>query len=129
MKVEVETKSIQVIEQKEDVMVLQGSGNIENYEKGIILTWKIPKEQLEFKMTILEDKILLKKQNQNMIFELGKKTKSSMQTPYGNILMDIVTNHIEIIKQEENIRKILLEYDIIMEETTRYQNKIEIVIK
>lgn len=129
MNVNVEVKSIQVIDEKEDIMVLQGSGSIEDYEKGTILTWKIPKEKLEFKMTILEDKILLKKQNQNMIFELGKTTKSSMQTPYGNIIMDIITNHIEVVKQEQTIQKILLEYDISMEEKIKYQNKIEIVIK
>lgn len=129
MKIQIETKSTQIIDGKAQTMLFKGKGNLENFEKGSIITWDIPKENLSFKMTVLDNKILLKKENQNMIFSLGNTTKSSLKTAQGILDMEITTTHIEIAKQEEMIRRILLEYDINIEDIIKYQNKIEIVIK
>ncbi len=129
MKVNVETKTTQIIDEKEEMIIQKGTGTIQNYEKGTILSWEIPNESSHFQMTILSNKILLKKQNQNMIFELGKINRSSLQTPYGNLTMNITTNQIEIVKEKEMIRKIKLIYDIQIEDTMKYQNKIEIELK
>ena len=80
-------------------------------------------------MIILQDKIILEKQDQNMIFELAKTTKSTMHTPYGDIHMNIITNQIKILKQEEHIKKIILHYIIELENSIPYQNQLEIIIK
>lgn len=129
MQIKVETKTIQTIDGKKEIILQSGNGTIENYEKGIVLSWDVLEENLHFQMTILEDKIILKKQNQNMIFELGKTTKSILQTQYGNLNMYITTNNIDIEKNNTIINKIELVYDIQIDEMKPYENRIEIVVK
>lgn len=102
---------------------------MKKYQKGIVLSWEIPKEEKHFHMTILQDKILLKKQGQDMVFELEKTTKSTMNTVYGNINMYITTNKMKVLKQGEKIKKIVLEYQIELENSTAYQNQLELIIK
>jgi uncharacterized beta-barrel protein YwiB (DUF1934 family) len=98
-----------------------------NAKKGSILEfWN---KQEKNKMTILENKILLKKQNQDMVFELGRTTTSVLQTQYGALNMNITTQCIDIIKENEQINKIKLVYDIEIEGVTKYKNIIEIKIK
>lgn len=129
MQIKVETKTIQTIDGKKEIILQSGNGTIENYEKGIVLSWDVLEENLHFQMTILEDKIILKKQNQNMIFELGKTTKSILQTQYGNLNMYITTNNIDIEKNNTVINRIELVYDIQIDEMKPYENRIEIVVK
>ena len=50
----------------------------------------------------------MKNENQTMVFELGKTTKSMIQTQYGTLNMKITTNHIEVIQQKDMIKKIHL---------------------
>lgn len=126
---EIEIKSVQTIDGKKEIIEQTGTVNIEEYEKGIVLLWEIPNEPLKYHMTILENKILLKNQNQSIIFELGKTTKGNIQTQYGNLNMSITTNHLEVIKENNLIKKIHLIYEISIEETNTYQNEIEIIIK
>ncbi|MBO5479544.1 MAG: DUF1934 domain-containing protein [Clostridia bacterium] len=128
MQVKIETKTIQTIEGKQEIIKQSGNGTIEKYEKGTILSWDVVEENLHFKMTILENKILLKNQTQNMIFELGKTTKSQIQTQHGNLNLNITTKHIEIVKDKQ-IKKIHLIYDIQIENMDSYENEIEINIK
>jgi uncharacterized beta-barrel protein YwiB (DUF1934 family) len=95
-----------------------------NAKKGSILEfWN---KQEKNKMTILDNKILLKKQNQDMVFELGRTTKSILQTQYGALNMSITTNEIEVQKEQEQIKKIRLVYDVEIENITKYKNIIEI---
>ena len=61
-----------------------------------------------------------------MIFEKGKTTNSNLQTPYGTINMKITTNHMEIEKGDNQLKKVILDYQIELENTTPYQNQIEI---
>lgn len=129
MQIKIETKTTQTIDGKKEIINQTGTGNIKNYEKGIILSWNVPEENISFQMTILENKILLKNENQNMIFELGKTTKSILQTQYGNLSMYITTKYMDITKENKMLKKIDLVYDIKIDDVEPYENKIEINIK
>ena len=126
--VKIQTKTTQTIDGKKETINQTGPGTIQDYEKGTIITWNVPEEKLNFQMTILENKILLKNENQNMQFEPGKTTKSILQTQYGTMNMYITTKNIEISKNNEIIKKINLMYDIQIDEMKPYENKIEINI-
>lgn len=128
MQVKVETKTEQIIDGQKQIIEQKGNGTFEIHEKGSVLSWKVKEEKQEFKMTILENKILLKTNNQIRTFELGRTTSSILQTEYGNMDMNITTHKIEIIKEKEPISKIKLEYDIELQETMKYLNIIEINI-
>lgn len=126
---EIEIKSVQTMDGKKETIQQTGTVTVEEYEKGTMLFWSIPGEPLQYQMTILENKILMKNQNQMMAFELGKTTRSMMQTQYGNLNISITTKHMEVLKENEIIKKIHLIYEISIEETNTYQNEIEIKIK
>lgn len=126
---EIEVKSTQIIDRQKETILQKGVASIKQCEKGTLLLWDILDEGLHVQMILLQNKILLKKPNQNMTFELGKTTKSMLQTPYGNLEMQITTKHMEIIKQNENISKIILYYQIEIENTSGYENQIEITIR
>lgn len=124
---QVELYTQQIYEDHKQAETILYQGNLVTAPKGSVLEFGDVNNQ--YQMTILENKILLKKQNQLMVFELGRTTSSELQTQYGNINMKITTNHIEVIKEKEKIQKIMLHYDITLEGTTKYQNQIEIVVK
>lgn len=126
---EIEIKSVQTMDGKKETIQQKGTVTVEEYEKGTMLSWSIPGEPLQYQMTILENKILMKNQNQTMTFELGKTTKSSIQTQYGKLNMSITTKHMEAKKENGMIKAIHLIYEISIEETNTYQNEIEITIK
>lgn len=126
---EIEIKSVQTIDGKKESIKQIGIAAIENYEKGTIISWTVPDEPLNFNMTVLQNKILLKNQNQNMTFELGKTTKGIIKTQYGNLNMEITTNAMEVIKENYFIKRIYIDYEISIESTKSYQNEIEITIK
>lgn len=126
---EIEIKSVQTMDGKKETIQQTGTVTVEEYEKGTMLSWSIPGEPLQYQMTILENKILMKNQNQTIIFELGKTTKSTVQTQYGNLNMIITTKHMETKKENGMIKAIHLIYEISIEETNTYQNEIEITIK
>lgn len=128
MQVKVETKTEQIINGQKQIIEQKGNGTFEIHEKGSVLSWKVKEEKQEFKMTILENKIILKTNNGTRNFELGKTTKSFILTEYGNMDMNITTHKIEIIKEKEPISKIKLKYDIELQETMKYLNIIEINI-
>ncbi len=125
MQVELYTKQFYEDHKEEEKAIYNGQLKIAL--KGSVLEfWN---SEIKYQMTILSNKILLKKQNQTMIFEQGKTTKSTLQTPCGNLNMKITTTQIEIIKQNEQIQKIVLHYEIELENTKPYQNQIEVTIK
>lgn len=126
---EIEIKSVQTMDGKKETIQQKGTVAVEEYEKGTMLSWSIPNEPLQYRMTILENKILMKNQNQTMTFELGKTTRSMMQTQYGNLNVSITTKHMEVLEENEIIKKIHLIYEISIQETNTYQNEIEIIIK
>lgn len=126
---EIEIKSVQTIDGKKESIKQIGIAAIENYEKGTIISWTVPDEPLNFNMTILQNKILLKNQNQNMTFELEKTTKGIIKTQYGNLNMEITTNAMEVIKENDFIKRIYIDYEISIESTKSYQNEIEMTIK
>ena len=128
MQVIVETKTEQIIDGEKHVIEQKGKGTFEIHEKGSVLSWKVKEEKQEFKMTILENKIVLKTNNETRIFEQGKETKTIMQTQYGNMDMNITTHQIQIIKEKEEIKEINMEYDIEIQDSIKYPNKIEITI-
>ena len=123
---EIEIKSTQILENNKETILQKGNAKIEQHIKGTMITWKTREDNITYQMTILENKIILKKSNQTMIFEKGKTTNSNLQTPYGTINMKITTNHMEIEKGDNQLKKVILDYQIELENTTPYQNQIEI---
>lgn len=130
MKVSVEIISKQIFEDHEEGETNKCVGEIAYHNNGTVLefTEKYEEQELKFKMTILKEKIITYRNGQPMIFELGKTTKSSITTQYGNINMNIKTNNIKIQEVDEQIKSILLEYDIEIEEQMEYKNRVEILI-
>lgn len=128
MEVIVETKTEQIINGEKQVIHKKEKGNFEIYEKGSILSWNVVEEKQKFKMTILENKIIVKTNNETRNFELGKTTKSILQTEYGNIDINITTHEIQLIKEKEELKEINMEYDIQIQNSIKYQNKIKIII-
>lgn len=107
-------------------------GEVTYCNKGTVLEFtELHEEQdieLKFKMTILENKVITKRNGQPMIFDLKNKTKAMLNTPYGELNMNITTNKIYIVKEENNIKKIYLEYEIELENSINYDNIVEINI-
>ena len=130
MKVNVEITSKQIFENHEEGETNKCVGEIAYHNNGTVLefTEKYEEQELKFKMTILKEKIITYRNGQPMIFELGKTTKSSIATQYGSIDMNIKTNNIDIQKEDDKIKSILLEYDIEIENQMEYKNRVEIII-
>ena len=130
MQVNVEINSKQIFENHEDGESNICLGEITYHNNGTVLefTEKNEEQELKFKMTILKGKIITYRNGQPMIFELGKTTKSALTTQYGNIEMNIKTNNIDIQKENNKIKSILLEYDIEIENQMEYKNRVEILI-
>lgn len=130
MKVNVEIISKQIFEEHEESETNKCLGEITYHNNGTVLefTEKNKEQELKFKMTILKEKIITYRNGQPMIFELGQTTKSSIATQYGNINMNVKTNNIDIQKEDNKIKSILLEYDIEIENQMEYKNRVEILI-
>lgn len=131
MKVNVEINSKQIFEEQEESEKNICQGEITYHNNGTVLefTEKYEEQELKFKMTILEGKVITYRNGQPMIFDKSKTTKSSISTQYGNIDMNVKTNNIDIKKENDKIRSILLEYDIEIENQMEYKNRVEILIK
>lgn len=127
MEIEVVVNSSQIIEDITDKQNIKCKGTIQKFEKGTIL--EFGNEEHFFKMTLLNEKILLNRNNQKMIFEIGKITKSVLQTEYGMIDIEIITKKIEITENEDTIEQLILEYEIKLQDTIQYLNKVEMIIK
>ncbi len=133
MKVNVEINSKQIMKDGQtETEVNKCEGEITYHQKGAILEFtEIHKEQnleLKFKMTILENKVITDRNGQPMVFDLQNKTNTTLSTPYGELSMTITTNKIDITKEQENIKKIRLEYEIQLENSMDYNNIVEIKI-
>lgn len=131
MQVEVEIKATQIFADKTDTETNICEGQINYYNKGAILEFieKYEEQQLKFKMTILQDKIIIDRNNQKMIFDLKNKNHTQLTTSYGNLQMDITTKKIEIKSNGKSIKEINLEYEIELENKVKYMNKVEIEVK
>lgn len=125
MQIELCTK--QIYEKHNEKQKQTYQGHLKNAPKGSILEFGNEKEN--YQMTILENKIILKKPNQTIIFEREKTTNSTLQTPYGSINMKITTNHMKIEKEDNQLKKVILDYQIELENQKPYQNQIEINIR
>lgn len=126
MKINVELKSVQTIEKQEEKQMVKTKGEIKTLEKGTII--EFVDKKIKYKIIILQEKIILNKNNEQMIFEIDKTTKSNIKTQYGDINIIIYTKNIEIKKENGKIIDILLNYQIKLEEQISYQNKVEIKI-
>lgn len=131
MPVEVEINSQQIFENNQDSERNICIGEITYHNKGTILqfTEKYENQELKFKMTILGNKIITVRNNQNMIFDLQNKNNTTLNTPYGILSMTITTKKIDIIKEEDKIKEIHLGYDIELENGVQYYNIVDITIK
>lgn len=127
MEIEVIVNSSQRIEDTTDKQNIKCKGTIQKFEKGTIL--EFGNEEHIFKMTLLNEKILLDRNNQKMIFQIGKTTKSLLETEYGTIDIEIITKKIEIKENEDTIEQLILEYEIKLQDTIQYLNKVEMIIK
>ncbi len=129
--IELEIKSQQIFEEKKEEENNRCRGQIEYKPKETKLQFvkKYEEQTLNFDIIITENKVITKRNGQEMTFDLEKTTKSEMQTPYGNIKMYIKTNKIDIRKEENKIKQINLEYNINLENEIQYLNKINIKIE
>ncbi len=126
MKINVELKSVQTIEKQEEKQIVKTKGEIKTLEKGTII--EFVDKKIKYKIIILQEKIILNKNNEQMIFEIDKTTKSNIKTQYGDINIIIYTKNIKIKKENGKIVDILLNYQIKLEEQISYKNKVEIKI-
>lgn len=130
MQVNVEITSSQIFKDHKESETHKCLGKITYHNNGTVLefTEKYEQQELEFKMTILEEKIITKRNGQDMIFDLKNKSKSKVVTPYGEINLEVNTKKIQISKQANEIKQIYLEYEIQLENGERYDNVVEINI-
>jgi len=130
MKVQVEINSKQIFQDSTDGEKNKCQGEITYHNKGAVLEFieKYEEQELKFKMTILDNKIITVRNNQNMIFDLENKNNTTLNTPFGVINMTITTKKIDVIREEEQIKEIHLEYDINMENGMQYYNIVDINI-
>ena len=131
MQVEVKITSEQIIEQKHEKETNKSSDEITYYPNGAVLqfTEKYEDQELVFKMTILEDKIITLRNGQNMTFDKKIPSHTTLNTPYGILNMTITTKEIEVVKYKEEIKEIHLFYHIELENSMEYDNKVDIYIK
>lgn len=130
MQVNVEITSKQIFKDHEDGESHKCLGEITYHNNGTVLEFieKYEKQELKFKMTILEEKIITKRNGQDMIFDLKNKNRSILTTPYGEINLVITTKKIQISKSNNEIKQIYLEYEIELENGEKYDNIVEINI-
>lgn len=132
MKVNVEIKSKQIFEDHEETENSKSIGEITYKEKGAILEFTEKYEELNqelhFKMTIMEDKIITNRNNQIMIFDLENKNKTQLETPLGTMNMEVTTKVINVERQKDEIKSIHLEYEIELENGMKYNNEVNISI-
>lgn len=132
MKVTVEINSKQKFCDHEEIEKSKSEGEITYKEKGALLEFTEKYEELNqelhFKMSILENKIITYRNNQTMIFDLQNKNNTTLETPLGTMNMDITTNKINIEKQEDKIKNIHLEYKIELENGMKYDNEVNIAL-
>lgn len=131
MKVNVEIEAKQIYEGKVEIEKNKCEGEINYLKKGTILefTEKYAEGELQFKMTILDEKIITKRNGKDMIFDLKNKHNTTLDTPYGTLGMTIDTKKIQIQKHEDKIEKINLEYEIDLENSMKYMNEVNITLK
>lgn len=130
MQVKVEINAKQKFEDHEESEVNKCDGEITYHNKGAVLkfTEKYEDQALQFKMTILNNKIIIDRNNQTMMLEKGIRTPSIVNTPYGEMKMNVIAKQINIIKEKEEIRKINLGYEIELENDMKYHNEVSIEI-
>lgn len=130
MQVNVEITSKQIFKDHEEGETHKCLGKINYHNNGTILefTEKYEEQELKFKITILEKKVITDRNGQAMIFDLENKSHSILATPYGDINLEVTTKQIEISKCDNIIEKIYLEYEIELENGEKYDNVVEISI-
>ena len=130
MQVKVEINSKQKFEDHEESEKNKCAGEIEYYTKGEVLEFieEYEEQKIKFKMKILENKVIIDRNNQTMILEKNIRTPSTINTPYGEMKMSVIAKEINIIKEREEIKQIKLEYEIELENEMKYYNEVIINI-
>lgn len=128
MKVKVKIKSEQIIEENREIEENLCEGEIEYLQNGTILTFaeKFENQVLNFKMTILKNKIIIDRQNQTMTLDYEIDDNCKLETPYGSMNMTVHTQEMQIQKEEELIQKMILKYHIILQNQMQYDNIVTI---
>lgn len=131
MNVKVKIKSEQIFQEHKEQEEHQCEGTITYLKNGVILEFveKIEQQELHFKMTLLKEKIIIERQGQTMTLDYQKDDNCEVATPYGNMNMTVHTTKMQIIKHEETIQQILLEYDICLENGMKYANRVTIELE
>lgn len=130
MDTKVEVKSTQIYDNEPITQTSICNGEINYYDKGIKLDFTKQDEngKLDISMTLLDGKIITKRNKQQMIFDLKQRTKSQLNTTYGIIDMTITTIKMKVKKEKEKLKQIYIEYQIEVESNIRYLNKIDVRI-
>ena len=132
MKVEVEITSKQKFSDHEETEKNKSIGEITYKENGALLEFTEKYEELNqelhFKMSILEDKIIIYRNEKPMILDLKNTTNTTLETPLGLMNINITAKNINIEKQKEEIKNIHLEYEIELENGMKYDNEVDIFL-
>ncbi len=109
MKVTVEITSKQIFEDHTETEKNKSVGEITYKDKGTILEftekYEEQNQELHFKMTILENKIITNRNNQTMIFDEKNKNNTILDTPLGTIGMEITTTRNKNNKRKRQNKK------------------------
>lgn len=131
MKVKVKIKSEQILEEGKNGEEHISDGEIQYLKNGAMLkfTEKFDQQEINFKMTILDNKIIIDRQGQAMTLDYEIDDNCQIDTPYGSMNMTVHTQEIKIEKKEELINVILLKYHITLENKVEYDNVVTIYLE
>ena len=127
MKVKVTIEAKQIFNGQEQTETNHCEGEMQNLEKGTILDFverQPNQDPITFHMVVREERILLERQGQRMIFDKTQDSKLQYQTPCGEIEMKLHTKQMRIEKQ-----MIQLTYDLTLENQESYENRVKISIQ
>jgi|GEM_PF-1073042 len=123
-------KGTQIADGESDITELDVVGRLEKTEKGYIIEYTdyASVDENRTVISFSEDTLIMTKLgeiNTEMLFREGMRTNCDYQTPYGNFVIGIYTNKLEI-KTDKKGAKIKLEYNIDFNYGFAAENKLEI---
>ena len=130
MKKNIILKSKQIYENEEEQSEIKQEAEIIYENKNIIIEFIqiVEQEKIPYKITINQDSVTYIRAKNAIYLEKNKETITKYNTQYGYINMNTTLSKLKVERNGDQISRILLEYDIQMENTAKYKNIIVIEI-
>ncbi len=130
MKKNIILKSKQIYENEEEQSEIKQEAEIIYENKNIIIEFIqiVEQEKIPYKITINQDSVTYIRAENAIYLEKNKETITKYNTQYGYINMNTTLSKLKVERNGDQISRILLEYDIQMENTAKYKNIIVIEI-